>query len=189
MAPRALFLTLLLAATAVGCGDSYIGPPTPSSGPYAMVIHVLEAADYKPVSLWVSAGELPVTQHSKGWYVKTDKYGTAVLHLPDPAPLGISVHVPSERTCSQIWFCTQNVMSKGIVADDKCWGPLNPDGKPRPQLTATPGEVYVFLHQISRWSWGWHETFGGAAGPFVKIPFPDIAQCPAVTVKPPRPGK
>lgn len=112
----------------------------------------------------------------QGWEAKTDRNGVAILHPNHPPrALGIGVDDPVDSWgCSQVIFCTEDLLAKGFVAADKCWGALHGSHpEPPPKIAASPGDVYIFVHMVSRWSWAWNETIGSHYfGPRIKPPRP-----------------
>jgi hypothetical protein len=112
----------------------------------------------------------------------TDKDGFVVFSLPQPTPprllFGIEPwkgHGSWGCSSNMLVFCPGDVFRTGVIPDDACQKVKN--GRPKPDLshlTVAPGEVILFIMPVSRWSWGFHETFGGTPGPpahgHVKLP-------------------
>ncbi len=192
----ALALVCLPALLSAGVSQSW-WHPHPGNGPYTLRVHVLRAKSYKPVrGKVVYAGTSGIPGPFLNWEAKTGKNGVAVFHpngvaalhmAHPPRALGIQVDDPVDSWgCSQVIFCTEDLLARGFVATDECWGALHgKHPKPPPKIDAGPGDVYIFVHMVSRWSWAWNETIGSHYfGPRVNPPRPDPASCPPVTAQP-----
>jgi hypothetical protein len=121
--------------------------------------------------------------HPKPWLrAVTDKDGLVVFNLPQPMPprlmFGIELwkgHGSWGCSSNMLVYCPGDVFRAGVIPEDTCQKVKN--GRPKPDLshlTVVPGEVILFIMPVSRWSWGFHETFGGTPGPpahgHVKLP-------------------
>ena len=189
LAPYAGLLAVLLGGIASG---TTAPNQAPQAGSYVLRVHVLEGKNFKPrKGVLVSIDQPPFPTGQKAVYipmVKTGRDGVAVFRLPSPPLPAIYVSsLDQKRTCSQFAFCTQDLIARGEVPTDACWPVFHKSGQREPSIKATPGDVYIFEHHINRFVWGWYETFGSAAGPFVHFPRRDTNACPPVTAPPNRP--
>jgi hypothetical protein len=102
------------------------------------------------VTFWngdpIPIGHIPPGSVVRNTTTKTDKYGKAVLDVPEPIPEHLTVFQPDLVDSFSPDFSPAEVFASGTVAEFR-----HGKGQPRLQVSAKSGEIIILNRRLGLW--------------------------------------